>query len=45
MKIQRHHGHMDPIAFVIAKDYQRRVLEGAQPPRRRTRRRPIAKRR
>jgi hypothetical protein len=29
---------MDPIAFFIAKDMSRRALEGAEPPRRRTRR-------
>jgi hypothetical protein len=28
---------MDPIAFFIARDVQRRALEGAQPPRRRDR--------
>jgi hypothetical protein len=31
---------MDPIAFFIANDIQRRSLEGARPPRRRTRRAP-----
>jgi hypothetical protein len=39
MAIRRHHDRMDPIAFVIFRDFQRRVLEGAQPPRRRTRHR------
>jgi hypothetical protein len=29
---------MDPIAFLLANDVSRRALEGAEPPRRRTRR-------
>jgi hypothetical protein len=39
MGMQRDHDRMDPIAFLIARDFQRRVIDGAQPPRRRTRRR------
>jgi hypothetical protein len=39
MAIHRHHDRMDPIAFLISNDLQRRVIEGAQPPRPRTRRR------
>jgi hypothetical protein len=38
MAITGHHGRMDPLAILIAHDVQRRLIEGAQPPRRRTRR-------
>jgi hypothetical protein len=38
MGSERQHGRMDPIAFFIARDVSHRALEGAGPPRRRTRR-------
>jgi hypothetical protein len=38
MAVRPHHDRMDPIAFLIANDINRRALEGAEPPRRRTRR-------
>jgi hypothetical protein len=40
MAIGAHHVPMDPIAFFIARDLQRRALEGSGPARRTTRRRP-----
>jgi hypothetical protein len=38
MAMRRHHGRMDPIAFLIANDVSRRALEGAEPAPRRRRR-------
>ena len=38
MGVRRHHGRMDPIAFLIANDVSRRALEGAEPAPRRHRR-------
>ncbi len=38
MPVRRHHGRMDPIAFLIANDASRRALEGAEPAPRRRRR-------
>jgi hypothetical protein len=38
MVAKRHHGPMDPIAFIIANDISRRVLEGSEPTPRRRRR-------